>query len=293
MRLSAALIVRNEASEIVACLDTIDGVDEIAVVDTGSIDTTCDLARDWSLAHRATAFLQRDFRWGDDFSAARNYAASLCTGDWILHIDADMRLAAGGVPALRKALAAAEGRTMAITQESVKGKWRNRRVLCHRPGVKWVGSIHEALEADDGETAPVTVYYGWSASHAQDPDRNLRILRREADRDPAPRTCYYLGAELWDRGQIDEAVEWFTRCAHTTAWVAERADALLYLAKIRWRQHRGAEARLLCLQSIGLAPDCKEALLLMAEMSFPDEASVWTRYAAAARNAGVVFARAA
>jgi len=293
MTLSAALIVRNEASEIEACLTTLREVDEIVVSDTGSADDTVARIDKWAIRHKKPVRVDTRFLWVDDFAAARNYAASLCTGDWILHIDADMRLAAGGVPTLRKALATAKGRTMAITQESLMGQWRNRRVLCHRPVVEWVGAIHEALDTDDGETAPVTVFYGYSDSHAKDPDRNLRILRAEADRDPSPRNCYYLGSELWDRGQLDGALEWFTRCAHTTAWVAERADALLYLAKIRWRQHRGDEARLLCLQSIGLVPDCKEALLLMAEMSFPASAAIWTRYAAAAKNTGVIFARAA
>jgi glycosyltransferase involved in cell wall biosynthesis len=290
--LSAALIVRNEASEIEACLTSLREVDELVVVDTGSEDDTIARVAKWRVRHDKPGAIAH-FKWCDDFAAARNHAASLCTGDWILHIDADMRVAAGGIPALRKALAKAKGRTMAITQQSLKGGWRNRRVLCHRPGVQWGGAIHESLEHDDGELAPVTVYYGWSDSHHKDPDRNLRILCAEADRDPTPRTCYYLGAELWDRGRIDEAADWFTQCAAKTAWAAERADALLYLAKVRWRQHRGDEARVLCLQSIGLAPDCKEAVLLMAEMSYPAEAAVWTRYATQAKNTGLLFARAA
>lgn len=292
--ISAALIVRNEASEIEACIDTLEGIDEIVVVDTGSIDTTRDLVRDWSLAHRETAFLMRDFPWVDDFAAARNFAASLCTGDWVLHIDADMRLAPGGLDALREALDGATGRTMALWQESIQGAVRNRRVLCHRPGVRWVGAIHEAMEIDDGETADaVTIYYGWSQSHSYDRERNLRILRREADRDPSPRTCYYLGAELYDQGKIGEAAGWFEKCAATTGWRAERADAWLYLAKIRWRQNRGDEAREAAMRCLINTPDCKEALELMATMSWPAEAAIWSRYGATAGNEGVIFARSA
>jgi glycosyltransferase involved in cell wall biosynthesis len=289
---SAALIVRNEASEIEACLDALTGCDEIVVVDTGSIDGTPEMVRAWALGHRPLRVVVSSFAWIDDFSAARNFAASLCDADWILHIDADMRPAPDCVARLREALSAATGRTMAVMQESISGATRNRRVLCHRPGVRWSGAIHEAMELDDGETAgAATILYGWSQSHSYDPERNLRILRREADRDPSPRTCYYLGAELWDRGKTGEAAGWFEKCAATTGWRAERADAWLYLAKIRWRQNRGEEAREAALRCLLNTPDCKEALELMATMSWPAEAAVWTRYAATAGNEGVIFAR--
>lgn len=296
MKLSAALIVRNEATEIEACLDTLMGFDEIVVVDTGSTDDTKERVRDWSNRTLRPVVLT-DFPWCDDFSAARNYAADWCRGDWILHVDADMRLMAGGARILGDYLRTVHdgpARTIAVTQESVKGGWRNRRVLCHRPGVRWVGAIHEAMERDDEIWAEdVILYYGWSDSHHHDPDRNLRILRAQAETDPSPRTCYYLGAELFEKGKLGEAVGWFELCIAKTSWKAERADAWLYLAKIRWEQHRGDEAREAALKCLVNTPDCREALLLMADMSFPAEATIWRRYARQACNEGVIFARAA
>lgn len=292
MKLSACLIVRNEATEIEACLETLRDADEIVIVDTGSIDETRTLVLNWAATNNLRPVCLHTFNWVDDFSAARNWAASLCTGDWILHIDADMRLASGGIAQLRRLAAITQARTIAITQESEKGGWRNRRVLCHRPGVKWAGAIHEAMEIDDGPWAEeVIVRYGYSDSHRHDAERNLRMLRAEAEREPTPRVCYYLGAELFERGKIGEAVGWFEKCVAETAWKAERADAWLYLAKIRWRQCRGDEAREAALRCLANTPDCHEALMLMAEMSFPAEAAVWRRYATLATNEGVIFAR--
>lgn len=295
MKLSACLIVRNEASEIEACLDTLRGFDQIVVCDTGSEDKTVALVSQWAALADKSVLIDCRFLWIDDFAAARNYAASLCSGDWILHIDADMRLCQGGARILSEYLRTIHdgpARTMAVTQESSQGGWRNRRVLCHRPGVKWVGAIHEAMEHDDGLFAEeVVITYGYSDSHTHDTERNLRILRAEAERDPSPRTCYYLGAELYERGKIGEAVGWFELCIAKTAWRAERADAWLYLAKIRWKQSRGDEAREACLRCLANTPDCHEALALMAEMSFPAEAAVWQRYATLATNEGVIFAR--
>lgn len=293
--LAAALIVRNEASEIAACLDSLADLDRITLVDTGSEDQTLALAESWANCPGRPPLQIAHFPWIDDFSAARNHAHALAAAagaEWILHFDADMRLCPGGADRLRHACATAEGRTMAVTQESNVGQWRNRRVLCLRPAVSWVGAIHESPDADDGETAEgVVIRYGWSDSHHLDPDRNLRILQAEAKRDPAPRTCYYLGIELWEKSRLDEAAVWFHRCADSSGWRSERGDAWLYLAKIRWRQRRGDEAREACLRSLINVPDCAEALELMASMSWPEHAGVWRKFAANANNEGVIFIR--
>jgi tetratricopeptide (TPR) repeat protein len=62
-------------------------VDEIIIVDTGSIDETVAIAQqyDAKISH---------FEWCDDFATARNYACSLASGDWILMLDADEELVA-------------------------------------------------------------------------------------------------------------------------------------------------------------------------------------------------------
>jgi glycosyltransferase involved in cell wall biosynthesis len=294
MMIAAALIVRNEATEIAACLDSLADLDLIVVVDTGSEDNTRELVAAWSGGPRV---VQGAFAWIDDFAAARNYAADLAAAEgaeWILTISADGRMEPGAVAKLRGYLANLDDNTptVALTQRSQRGGCQHRRVLVHRPGVRWQGAIHENLAQDSGATAPgVVMTYGWSASHQRDPDRNLRILRREAETEPTARTCYYLGAEHMDRGEPEQAEPWFRLCVEKTHWRAEKADAYLYLAKIAWRTERGDEAREHCLKSILLAPDCREALELMATMSWPAEAEIWKRYAAAARNTGVVFAR--
>lgn len=86
---SACMIVRNEEVMLPACLESIAAfVDEIIVVDTGSEDTTHDIAKD----HGARQF---EFPWNGDFSAARNYSIKQATGDWVFIIDADERLLDG------------------------------------------------------------------------------------------------------------------------------------------------------------------------------------------------------
>jgi GT2 family glycosyltransferase/tetratricopeptide (TPR) repeat protein len=82
--ISAVLIVKNEEKNIGDCLVNLSWqVDEIIVVDTGSTDKTKEIAS------RVPNVKIYDFEWCDDFSAARNFANSKATQDWILSVDAD------------------------------------------------------------------------------------------------------------------------------------------------------------------------------------------------------------
>ncbi|WP_106496392.1 tetratricopeptide repeat-containing glycosyltransferase family 2 protein [Lentibacillus sp. Marseille-P4043] len=81
--ISLCMIVKNEKKVIERCLSSITHlVDEVVVVDTGSTDNTKELVSKY------TSKIY-DFEWVDDFSIARNYAASKASGEWILVLDAD------------------------------------------------------------------------------------------------------------------------------------------------------------------------------------------------------------
>ena len=101
MRLSVAMIVRDEAKALPACLASIRGLwDELVVVDTGSTDDTVAIARGFGARVET-------FAWVDDFAAARNFSLACCTGDWILVLDADEAVDALDHGTLRLALEAA------------------------------------------------------------------------------------------------------------------------------------------------------------------------------------------
>lgn len=94
MKVSACLIVRNELKTLPACLRTLIGyVDEIVIVDTGSTDGTQYLIKGWQKScSNGTQIIYDEYKWHDDFSAARNYAMSKASGDWLFTIDADDRV---------------------------------------------------------------------------------------------------------------------------------------------------------------------------------------------------------
>ena len=77
------MIVRDEENNLPHCLESVRGLfDEIVIVDTGSIDRTKEIAREFG----AKVF---DFAWIDDFAAARNEVLSHATGDYAFWLDAD------------------------------------------------------------------------------------------------------------------------------------------------------------------------------------------------------------
>lgn len=81
--ISVCMIVKNEEMVLARCLDSLAGIaDEIIIVDTGSTDRTKEIAEKYTDKIY-------DFIWVHDFSAARNYAFSKATGDYIYSADAD------------------------------------------------------------------------------------------------------------------------------------------------------------------------------------------------------------
>lgn len=77
------MIVKNEEQFLKNALTSIKYIaNEIIVVDTGSIDSTPEIA----LQFTPNLF---NFKWNDDFAQARNFSISKATGDWILVLDAD------------------------------------------------------------------------------------------------------------------------------------------------------------------------------------------------------------
>lgn len=85
MKLSVAIITFNEEKNIGRCLASLQGIaDEIVVIDSFSTDKTEEICKQFGCV-----FIQK--KWAG-YSAQKNYANSLTTGDYILSIDADEAL---------------------------------------------------------------------------------------------------------------------------------------------------------------------------------------------------------
>ncbi len=98
MKLSLCAIALNEEVALPQCLSSVAGVvDEIVLLDTGSSDRTPEIARSFG----ARVY---NYKWCNDFSAARNEALKYVQGDWVLVLDADEVLRPEIVPSLKQVI---------------------------------------------------------------------------------------------------------------------------------------------------------------------------------------------
>ncbi|MFT4113284.1 glycosyltransferase family 2 protein [Silvibacterium sp.] len=80
--LSIAMIARNEEKNLPRTLSSVRWADEIVIVDSGSVDRTPEIAREFGARHS----FNRDFRGHPE---QKTIAIGKCTKDWILLLDAD------------------------------------------------------------------------------------------------------------------------------------------------------------------------------------------------------------
>jgi glycosyltransferase involved in cell wall biosynthesis len=249
-KLSCTLIIRNESATLRACLESIrPHVDELVIVDTGSTDNSPSIAKQfadkfevWTGCNDAAGNIA-------DFSAARNHALSLATGDACAWFDGDDRVR--GAENLRKLVSEAYRSTAGqpfvwlapyeyerdAAGRVVTLQWRER-IVYPRAGFEWRGPVHEGLLGKAGTSPAYLQTDAVVAEHQmlkrRDKARNLRILeayiRRTGETDQ--RMLHYLGAELMYNGRIGEAQYWFRRHASVAPWSDERALSLLWLAKL-------------------------------------------------------------
>jgi len=212
--LSAALIVRDEERFLEACLRSLLGrVDEIVVVDTGSSDRSREIAGD--LGARVL-----DFRWTDDFAAARNAAVDASRAQWVLYIDADERLVEFDSAEVERLLEARDHAcyTVLFRPQSGFTRYREHRVFRNRPELRFRGIIHESLipALDElveregvhiGASSIGLEHDGYDGDIRHKHPRNLPLLEKRLAHDPEHVYSWaHLGASLLGIGD-DEGAE--------------------------------------------------------------------------------------
>ncbi|MBX3023753.1 glycosyltransferase [bacterium] len=191
VRLSAAIIVRDEAAHLRRCLASIVPlVHEIVVVDTGSSDDS---------PRVAAAFGARvsSFPWRGDFAAARNAALERATGAWILYIDADERAQPTDTRALLATLADPRLVAASVRFRPRAGvtRYDECRLFRNDPRIRFRNVIHETMlpsvhavaRADGlaiGRTALALDHHGYDGDQGRKHRRNIPLLRQRLARDP-------------------------------------------------------------------------------------------------------------
>jgi glycosyltransferase involved in cell wall biosynthesis len=202
VRIAATIVTLNEERNIARAIESLRCADEIVVVDSGSIDRTCEIA-----ARMGARVIQESWR---GYAAQKNFAASCGTTDWILSIDADEEL----TEALQTEIF--ELKKLGVRHDSYSfprlaqylGRWirhsgwyPDRKVrLYDRTKAQWVGDyVHESVhvEGTTGELKGDLRHYtcGSLSEHLRTLDRYTTLAAQEIRARKKPVSMRHLGVD--------------------------------------------------------------------------------------------------
>ena len=205
MKLSLALIVKNEARCLARCLRSVQAVvDETVVVDTGSTDNTISIAAELG----AKVF---KFAWVHDFSAARNFAVDQTTGNWILVLDADEYASEKLGPEIREFISKrnAVGRLRIVSDFRRANQILRSQSFVSRlfpRGARFEGRIHEQLVSSLSRLNLQNEVWHDGYLEPGKTDRNLKLLLQEVEKSPSDAYLHFqLALEYTTLGKTVEA----------------------------------------------------------------------------------------
>ena len=207
--ISLCMIVRDEEDVLERCLDSVkDLVDEIVIVDTGSVDKTKEIA----MKYTKNVY---DFEWVDDFAEARNFSFSKATKDYIMWLDADDVIEEEERERfleLKKNIDYSVDIYMLkykVDQDTVLNR---ERLLKRSANFKWVSPIHEVI-IPTGNIKYSDVMITHKKEKIKDLNRNLNIFRKMLDEgiefDDRQEYCY--AKELYYLNRTQEAIDAYER----------------------------------------------------------------------------------
>lgn len=236
MTLSIAMIVKDEALNIGRCLASIaELADQIVVVDTGSTDTTVDIATSFG------AEIGR-FKWNDNYSEARNESLKMCRGDWVIILDADEAINEGDFDNIKNAMANGghelyafrvknychDGSTATLDHACIQNdglypeypyytSMTGTRMFKRKPGVCYQGRLHEDVDHCFGEEA---VFLDVTVHHFGKLDTSRELFKR----------TYYLELALKDLEEHPDSLKFLSN-AIVQARVAKKWEQARDLAE--------------------------------------------------------------
>jgi glycosyltransferase involved in cell wall biosynthesis len=219
------MIVKNEEKNLGRCLESVkDIVDEIIIVDTGSTDSTVEIARNYG----AKVLF---YKWNDNFSAARNYSLEHASGDWILIMDADDELEQSDKSKLLNLMANKHVDVYFMQTLNYVGNEPgldavcslNVRLIRNYRGYRFEGEIHEQITNVNPDTGKGRIrservrfrhhgYLNQNIIEKNKRNRNIKILERVLRNNPDDAfTLFNVGNEYSALGNHIKALEYYKR----------------------------------------------------------------------------------
>lgn len=223
------MIVRNEERCLERCLASVSTqVDEIVVVDTGSSDSSLDIAKAFNA-------MILEIEWPGAFDVARNVSLDQVKTDWVLWLDADEWFEGDNATKLLTNIDTSKEAFICERRD-----WMNQkdagsteliRLWKHRPNRRFVGVVHESIPDFDAamdskgliaKSESIIEHDGYTGPlHKQKLERNIELILKELELRPNQlRYEIYLAENLHDLDDPDAAVG-FRQLAKRVAYCEE------------------------------------------------------------------------
>ena len=172
--------------------------------------------------HEANIF---HFKWIDDFSAARNYALSKSTGDWILYLDGDERISSKSKNEILNIIKSQTKLGVNCTVNSINTRGEDSQIMKYirlfrrDDRIHFVGSAHEQIEPAlinqnyeiiDSNIEIIHVGYDVNKEILQQKaKRNLDLLLKDYNKNKSSYLAYQIGNSYSVLGREHEKIDFF------------------------------------------------------------------------------------
>ena len=287
LTLSLCMIVRDEEQMLPRCLAAVaPAVDEMIIVDTGSTDSTVEIAKSFGAK-------VIEFPWTGSFSDARNVSFEAATGDWVMYLDADEILVSEDVEHLRALTGRTWREAFYLVETSYTGELGDGaamvnnalRVFRNRPEYRFKDRLHEQIAhtlptyipGRVEQTGVRVTHYGYLGAvrdAKEKSQRNVELLRQQAAESPkTPFLHFNLGSEYIVAGDLSAATDELKTARSlltedgsitTCAYAPSLYSRLVMVQRLGGRL---VEARATAAEGLGLFPEFTDLVVAQARIA--------------------------
>lgn len=281
---SLQIIVKDEVEDVRQLIDAAhDYFDVINVTQTNPGTYKKWVAMRSELRKEGIDFNLDQFKWVDDFAAARNHNLKSATCDYFFWLDADDSFDFSTIPKLVQYAERGNYDALYLPYNYAQDEHGNCIALHHRErllrtskGFEWRGAIHESLLQDQDFKAkkldePVVVHN--SKDHESSMQRNHKILESQVAGvdNPDPRMVHYLALSYFSLGKYESAIETFKAYIPMSGWDEEVYRSLIKIGEAYFMLNNFDAAMEYTLKAAGMMPSYPDAYLALARYEYAHE----------------------
>lgn len=276
MKIAVYAICKNERQFIDRWAKTVEGADEVVVVDTGSQDGSAELLRGKGFR----VYEERFTPWR--FDTARNRSLALVSedADACVCLDLDETLSPGWRQAIEQAFRDCDQLeyqyVWSFNPDGSDGVTFWAVKIHARHGFRWVNPVHEVLSCSHAPR--IARAPGLRVEHHADPTKSraqyLPLLELAVHEDPHnDRNMHYLGREYLFRGRYGECIDTLKRHVRMpeATWADEKCASFRYMARAYQAQGQAGEAERYLLHAVAMAPHLREGWVELGRLYYARE----------------------